>query len=59
MSRSLVRVLVVAAGVALVASAADAQVLAGAWADELAVKLMAPGRDVLHLGTHGFFPGEG
>ncbi len=38
---------------------AEAQVLGGAAATELAVKLASPGRDVLHLATHGFFLGEG
>jgi CHAT domain-containing protein/tetratricopeptide (TPR) repeat protein len=40
-------------------SAANGQVLEGAAAHELAVKLAAPGKDVLHLATHGFFLGEG
>jgi CHAT domain-containing protein len=38
---------------------AEAKLLEGAAASELAVKLAAPGKDVLHLATHGFFLGEG
>jgi len=40
-------------------TARDVQLLQGAAASELAVKLAAPGKEVLHLATHGFFLGEG
>lgn len=43
------------------AAADDAQilVLTGAAASEAAVKVAAPGKQVLHLATHGFFTGPG
>ena len=37
----------------------EVQLLEGTAANELTVKVAAPGKNILHLATHGFFLGEG